>query len=562
MEASNAAVADALTLMGQLLEITGQDGFKIRAYYRAAEEISRLARDVSDLTLEELVAIPGIGKGIAEKIQSIVATGTHPDLEALKVEVPPGLIELLNLEGVGPKTVHTLWMKAGITSIADMEKAARGRRIRAIRGFGEKKEQEFLQSIARYRNQATRLNRAEAEAVVARVSATLTPGTFEVAGSFRRGRSTVGDIDIVSREPPAQVNARLREVADEMIDEGDRKTSVRLGAHRVDIRFTPSRQFGSMLLYLTGSKDFNIRLREIAIGKGMRLNEYGLEDRKAGGLREFPEEESIFAFLGMDWVPPELREDRGEIARAQAHELPPLVTAADIRGDLHVHSAATDGALTLPDLARAGAARGYRYLLVSDHSASLGITHGLDPDRIAVQGREIEQVNRSSPCRLLHGIEVDILADGTLALPGTVLSDLDLVVASVHSAFRQEKDVMTRRILSAMASDHVDILGHPTGRLLGSREPFALDMDRIIDAAADTGTALEINASPLRMDLDDAPIRQAREAGVQLAIGTDTHTAEDLDHLRFGLNLARRGWCAPGDLLNTRDLDGILEWAR
>ena len=562
MEASNAAVADTLTLFGQLLEITGKDGFKIRAYYRAAEEISRLSRDVADMTLEELNAIPGIGKGLAEKIQSIVATGTHPELEALRAEVPPGLIEMLNLEGVGPKTVHTLWMKAGITSIDDMEKAARNRRIRAIRGFGEKKEQEFLQSITRYRNQATRMNRAEAEAVVARVSAALTPGTFEVAGSFRRGRSTVGDIDIVSREPPAQVNTRLRGVADEMIDEGERRTSVRLGAHRVDIRFTPPRQFGSMLLYLTGSKEFNIRLREIAIAKGLRLNEYGLEDRKAGGLREFPDEESIFAFLGMDRVPPEIREDRGEIALAQAHRLPMLVMPGDIQGDLHVHTAATDGNLTLPQLAQAGAARGYRYLLVSDHSASLGITHGLDPERIAAQGREIEQVNRTSPCRLLHGIEVDILADGTLSLPVPVLADLDLVVASVHSAFRQEKDVMTRRILSAMASDHVDIIGHPTGRLLGSRESSLLDIDRIIDAARDTGTALEINASPLRMDLDDAPIRQARDAGVMLAIGTDAHTAGELDHMKYGVILARRGWCAPEHLLNTRDAEPLLEWAR
>ncbi|MDD1653007.1 MAG: helix-hairpin-helix domain-containing protein, partial [Methanomicrobiales archaeon] len=422
MEASNAAVADALTLFGQLLEITGKDGFKIRAYYRAAEEISRLPRDVAGMTLEELEAIPGIGKGLAEKIQSLATTGTHPELEALKAEVPPGLIELLNLEGVGPKTVHTLWMKAGITSIEELEKAARGRRIRAIRGFGEKKEQEFLQSIARYRTEVTRMNRAEAEAVVARVSAALTAGTFEVAGSFRRGRSTVGDVDIVSREVPAQVNVRLRAIADEMIDEGERRTSVRLGTHRVDIRFTPPRQYGSMLLYLTGSKEFNIRLREIAIARGLRLNEYGLEDRKAGGLREFADEEPIFTFLGMDWVPPELREDRGEIARAQAHNLPPLVSAADIRGDLHVHTAATDGNLTLRQLAQAGAARGYRYLLVSDHSASLGITHGLDPDRIAAQGREVEQVNRTSPCRLLHGIEVDILADGTLSLPAAVLA--------------------------------------------------------------------------------------------------------------------------------------------
>ncbi|MDD1660320.1 MAG: DNA polymerase/3'-5' exonuclease PolX [Methanomicrobiales archaeon] len=562
MEASNAAVADALTLMGQLLEITGQDGFKVRAYYRAAEEISRIPRDVAGLTMEELMAIPGIGKGLAEKIQALAATGTHPELEALKAQVPGTLIELLELEGVGPKTVHTLWMKAGITSVDELERAARGRRIRAIRGFGEKKEQEFLRSIAQYRTRATRLNRAEAEAVVARVAAALSPGTYEVAGSYRRGRSTVGDVDIVSREPPHQVNSRLRGVADEVIEEGDRRTSIRVGPHRVDLRFTPARAYGSMLLYLTGSKEFNIRLREMTIAKGLRLNEYGIEDRDGGGLREFADEETLFSFLGMDWIPPELREDRGEIPRALAHDLPGLATLDAIRGDLHVHSIASDGTLPLPDLARAGEARGYRYLLVSDHSASLGVAHGLDPDRIAGQAREIEQVNRSSSCRLLHGIEVDILADGTLPLPPVVLADLDLVIASVHSAFHQEKDVMTRRVLSAMASDHVDIIGHPTGRLLGSREPFALDLDRVIEAAADTRTALEINASPLRMDLDDAPIRQAKEAGVKLAIGTDAHSAPELDHMKNGVVLARRGWCTPEDLLNALDAETLLEWTR
>ena len=562
MEASNAAVADALTLLGQLLEITGQDGFKVRAYYRAAEEIARLPRDAGSLTKEELTVIPGIGKALAEKIHALAATGTHPELEALKALVPGTLIQLLDLDGVGPKTVQTLWMKAGIMSVDELERAARGRRIRAIRGFGEKKEQEFLRSIAQYRSRATRMNRAEAEAVVARVAAALTPGTYEVAGSYRRGRSTVGDVDIVSREPAPQVNPRLRGVADEVMDEGDRKTSVRVGPQRVDIRFTPARQFGSMLVYLTGSKEFNIRLREMAITRGLRLNEYGINDRDGGGLREFADEESLFAFLGMDWIPPELREDRGEIARALAHDLPHLVTPGAIRGDLHVHSTASDGTLSLAELARAGESRGYRYLLVSDHSASLGVAHGLDPDRVAAQAREIEQVNRASPCRLLHGIEVDILADGTLGLPGSVLDGLDLVIASVHSAFRQEKDVMTRRVISAMASDHVDIIGHPTGRLLGSREPFDLDLDRVIGAAADTRTALEINASPWRMDLDDAPIRQAREAGVKLAIGTDAHSAAELDHMGNGVNLARRGWCTPEDLLNTLDEDTLLGWAR
>jgi DNA polymerase (family 10) len=559
---SNREVAERLRFMAQLLEVTGEeDVFKVRAYERAAKHLEELPVPVSGLDEKALLAIPGIGSKIASKIAAILKTGTFPELEELRGKIPESLPELLRLEGVGPKTVHTLWLKLGIQSVDDLEKAARQRRIRAVKGFGEKKESEFLKSIARYRASATRMTRDQAEAVAARATSVLTPGKFEVAGSYRRGRSTVGDIDIATMESPQAVNSRVRSVADEIIAAGDEKTSIRCLGQQVDFRFTEPGSFGSMLVYLTGSKEFNIHLREIAIGKGLKLNEYGLEERAGEGLHTFPDEASLFSFLGLPLIPPELREDRGEIERALAGDLPVLVELKAIRGDLHVHTAATDGHLTLEEYAAAGTELGYEYLLISDHSSTLGITHGLDADGVKVQVREMEQVNRRSGCQLLAGIEVDILADGSLGLPDRVLADLDLVVASVHSGLHEGKDLMTRRILTAISNEHVDILGHPTGRLLPTRPAYELDMDRVLDAAKAAGTALEINASPYRMDLDDPQIREARDRGVSLAIGTDAHSRAELGHMRHGVTLARRGWCGPKDILNTLDREALLRWA-
>jgi DNA polymerase (family X) len=564
MALSNREIAEKLRFMAQLLEVTGEeDVFKVRAYERAAKRLEELPAPASGLDEKALVAIPGIGTKIAKKIGEILRTGTFAELEELRAKIPPALPGLLELEGVGPKTVHTLWMKLGIQSVEDLERAARQRRIRAVKGFGEKKESEFLKSIARYRERAkgSRMTRDEAGAVVARATSVLTPGTFVVAGSYRRGKSTVGDIDIVTTESPQAVNGRARSIADEVIMAGDEKTSIRCLGRQVDFRFTRPGSFGAMLLYLTGSKEFNIRLRGIAIEKGLRLNEYGLEERAGGELHTFPDEESLFSFLGLPYIPPEIREDHGELARAAAGELPVLVEQGQIRGDLHVHTIATDGRMTLPDIAAAGTELGYEYLLVSDHSMTLGITHGLDADGVRAQGREIEALNRTSPCRLLAGIEVDILADGSLGLPDRVLADLDLVIASVHSGLHLEKDPMTRRIITAMENEHVDIIGHPTGRLFPDRPSSALDMDRVIEAARATGTALEINASPWRMDLDDPQVREARDRGVRLSIGTDTHAREELGNLRHGVTLARRGWCGPGDILNTLDRESLLRWA-
>jgi len=393
------------------------------------------------------------------------------------------------------------------------------------------------------------------------VTSVLTPGTFEVAGSYRRGKSTVGDIDIVSRESPRMVNPRLRPVADEIINEGEQKTSIRCLGERVDIRFTDQGSFGSMLIYLTGSKDFNIRLRAIAINRGLKLNEYGLEDRTGGGIHTFADEASLLSTLGLPFIPPEIREDRGEIERALAGDLPVLVEPKEIRGDLHVHTTATDGRMTLGELAVAGTERGYEYILVSDHSSTLHITHGLDADGVIAQGREIERVNRTTSCRLLAGIEVDIMADGSLGLPDRVLADLDIVIASVHSGLHEEKDTMTRRILTALANEHVDILGHPTGRLFPTRAASEVDLDRVMEAAKGSGVALEINASPYRMDLDDPQIREARDRGLKLAIGTDSHEVSELATISHGITLARRGWCGPGDILNTLGRDDLLRWA-
>jgi DNA polymerase (family 10) len=561
MDETNRQVAELLHFMGQLLEIRGEDSFKIRAYHRAAEQITRLNRSLRGMREEEIRAIPGIGEKIAQKIREILATGSFRELDEIRTGIPPTLIEILNLEGVGPRTIARLWRTMGIQSIDDLEKAARGHRIRAIKGFGERKEEDILHAIQLYRSQGSRMNRLQADRVVQCVSAAFPEGSYNVAGSYRRGKSTIGDIDIVTMLPPSTVNPLLRRISEEIIDEGERRSSVRCQGQRVDIRFTRAEEYGSMLLYLTGSKEFNIRLREIALSQGLKLNEYGIEDKKEGKMHTFPREEDIFSFLEMDYIPPELREDQGEIPAALKHHLPHLVEHSDLRGDLHTHSDWSDGHMGLQELARAGEALGYEYLLVSDHSASLGIARGLTEERLRAQMHQIELINRSSPCQLLAGTEVDILGDGSLGLPSAVLRDLDLVIASIHSGFKQERDLITRRMIIAVTNDDVDIIGHPTGRLLGEREAYDIDLQRVIEAAADAATTLEINSSPHRLDLDDLHVREAKKYNVRLSLGTDAHDASELSCIRYGLMIARRGWCEPLDLLNALTGDELRKYA-
>lgn len=559
MERTNQYIAEKLNLMAELLEIRGENVFKVRAFSRAADTIDRYGSPVASLDEQSLASIPGIGKNIARKIREIVDTGTFQELEEVKSGIPDSLIELLRLEGIGPKTVATLWNKLSVQSIDDLEREARRHRIRALRGFGEKKEESYLKAIAVYREQAGRMTRLEADEVVDRVRPAFSPGTYEIAGSYRRGKSTIGDIDVVTTEPAHTINPRLRSIADEIIDEGEKRTSFRVLGKRVDVRFSRPQQFGSMLLYLTGSKAFNIRLREIAIAKGYKLNEYGIEDRTGGIRRDFESEQEIFAFLSMDPVVPELREDWGEVERSLNRSLPELVRRDAIRGDLHVHSTWSDGRLTIEELARKGEELGYEYLVCSDHSATLGIAHGLDEDALVRQSHDIELANRSSSCRIIHGVEVDILADGSLGLESRTLGDLEIVIASVHSGFTQERDIMTRRVLSAVENEHVDIIGHPTGRILGRRQPYAIDLDRVIDRARDTGTALECNASPYRLDIDDVYIRQAVDRGVRIAIGTDAHDPSEFRFMAYGVTTCRRGWAAADDILNTLTVNDLLE---
>lgn len=558
MAMANRQVAAVLEEIGQLLDIHGENPYKVRAYARAAELIGMLDRPVAAMDREELETIPGIGKALAEKIRAIAATGTCPERDRLLAATPQGLPALLALQGVGPKTVGRLWKNLGIEGIDDLEAAARNRRLRALKGFGQKKEQEILRAVEEARKGAERMTVAEASAIAAAILAVL-PGEARVAGSLRRGRSTIGDIDIVTTAHPGPANRALRALAESVVEEGEKKTSLRMRGRQADIRYARTGEEGAMLLYLTGSKAFNIRLREIARTQGMRLNEYGLTEMATGHLSVYRTEEEVFAALGMAPVPPELREDRGEVEYALRGAIPSLVDEADIRGDLHVHSDWSDGAMSLDEIAAAGEERGYEYVLVTDHSASLGVAHGLDAARLQKQQEAIRRVNHTAACTLLSGVEVDILADGRLALPVAVLDDCDLVVASVHSAFRQDADTMTRRVIAAMEHEQVDIIGHPTARLIGRRPATAIDMARVIDAASATGTALEINASPARMDIDDIYIRQAKKKGVKLAIGTDAHSAGELGHLHYGVALARRGWCDAGDVLNTRrpaDLPG------
>jgi DNA polymerase (family 10) len=561
VECTNRQVAETLRLIGQLHEIRGGNPYRIRAFANAAEAVEHLPRAVAALLDDELIALGGIGAHMAATVREICESGSSAELEALRAEVPTDLLDLIRVEGVGPKTTGRLWRELGITSVAGLKEAAEKGRIRRLKGFGPKREAELLRGAERYAGSDHRMTRSVADALLAGLGEVLTPGRYVVAGSYRRGKSTVGDLDLISCEEPGDVNARLRLVADEVIEMGDRRTSIRYRGERVDVRFATPDALGPMLLYLTGSKAFNIKLRDRALLEGRRINEYGIARRAGEDLQTFPDERSMLAALDLPYIPPELREDRGEIEAAENGRLPALVTAREIHGDLHVHSNWSDGMLSLAELAAEGARRGYDYLIVSDHSATLKVAHGLSDRDLADQRHTIEVINRDSACHLIAGVEVDILSDGTLGLPDRTLADLDLVIASLHGGLRQDADQVTRRVIAACENEHVDIIGHPTGRILGRREPAAVDLARVIEAAAAHGTALEINASPFRLDLDDPGVRSAREQGVRLSIGTDAHRPDELEQIRHGLAIARRGWCEPHDLLNTLPLDALMEWA-
>ncbi len=555
----NREVAETLERIADILDVLGEIAYKGVAYRRAADQIAHLSEPITEIWKRgELRSIPGVGEAMEKKISELLSTGRLEYYERLKEKVPMGVLDLLAIPDVGPKTAKLLWEKLGVTSIGEAEQAAREGRIRALPGMGARSEQKILEGIEWLRRRSGRIPLADAWPVADEILAALaeTPGVVKAsaAGSLRRRKSTVGDIDLlvaaVDAEPVMRAFAALPLVAEVSLS-GPTKTSVILrNGLQADLRVLPVERYGSLLQYFTGSKDHNVHLRGLAQEMGLSLSEYGFKR----GDEEIlcPEEEDVYRTLGLPWIPPELREDRGEIEAAQAGRLPHLVEEADILGDLHAHTEWSDGAASLEVMAEAARRKGYRYLVISDHSQGLGIARGLTAERLREQRAEIQRLNSEyADFTLLHGVEVEIRGDGTLDLPDEVLAELDVVIASVHSGLRQPREEITARVVRAMQNPYVDIIGHPLGRILGQRDETAIDVETLLRVAAETGTALEVNAIPLRLDLDDIHIRRAIGMGVRLAINSDAHNPAGLNAMTFGVATARRGWAEPGHILNT-----------
>ncbi len=579
---TNHDVAQHLRLIANLKEIKGEGRFHYLAFRNAAEVVDNLSADIREIAAAgRLTELPGVGKGVAEVIRQFLATGDSELAQNLRDQVPVSLVKLLEVEGLGAKKVARLWQELGITTLDELEAAANAGRIRQLKGFGARSEAKILKGIellAQRSDDRTPLGVARPialeliETLRAALSAEVITA-IEPAGSVRRWKETVGDLDILV------VTARPREVMAafcglpqvvETLWCGESKSRVRLRQGlECDLRAVARQHWGAALQYFTGSKQHNIELREWALKQGWSLSEYGLEatgkgDAPAGEKRYFEHEESLYNFLGLDWMPPEMREARGEISLAQTHHLPKLITLNDVCGELHGHSNWSDGKASIREMAEAAMARGYHYWLLSDHSIGLGVTRGVDAEKLAEQRRIIDELNQEwfragVDFHLLLGVELEILADGRLALPDSVLAELDVVVASIHSSLRQEREIITRRALRAIHNPHVDILGHPTGRMLGRRPPADIDMEQVLHACAETGTIVEINAHPARLDLNDIYARRAVELGCKIAISTDAHRPEHMDYLEYGVAMARRAWLSPENIINTLPLKVMLQ---
>lgn len=556
----NAALARLLGDIGDLLEIAGENPFKIRAYRNAADIVTAHATRVTDLPVDALLELPGIGRDLALRIREAGDTGgmaLHRDLLA---RFPASMLDLLRLQGVGPKTVKRLHDELGIDSIDGLEAAASAGRIRALKGMGAKKERAILEALENRRRYAGRHLLAHASAVadglVERLVAAGRGGSFDVVGSLRRGTETCGDLDVlaVGADPSIMdVFVGLPDV-ERVLGHGPTKSSVQLGRGlQVDLRLVPVESRGAALQYFTGSKAHNIALRDRAIARGLRLNEYGLFRQADEGRVAGASEDDIYAALDLAWIPPALREGRGELDAAERGSLPRLVSLADLRGDVHLHTTATDGRDDIETMVLAARDRGLEYVAITDHSQALAMANGLDERRALEHAARIREVGRRvEGITVFAGIECDILPDGRLDLADDCLAALDFVIASVHSAFGQERQQMTDRILRALECRWVDALGHPTGRRLLARAPYEVDVERLIEAAGSHGVALEINAQPDRLDLGDVHARLARDRGVPILLATDAHSAQGLDAMRWAVAVAERAWLEAGDVLNTK----------
>ncbi len=571
----NKEVAEIFRRVAALLEIKGDNPYRIRAYQRAAQNIEALTVDVEELAAKgKLERIPGIGKDLAQKIKEILETGTLQKYEELKREIPPELLKFLEIPGFGPKKAKIVYEKLGIKTIEELERACLEHRLSRLPGFGPKTEENILKGIKLLKQKRGRLPLGLvlpwAEEIVDLLKKKSPVDRIDIAGSIRRRRETVKDIDIlVTSKKPHQVMEIFvtLPMVEEVLLQGETKTSVRLKQGiQVDLRVVDPVCYGAALAYFTGSKAHNIRIRELGVQRGLKINEYGIfrGQERIGGR----EEEEVFEAVGLPWIPPELREDRGEIEAAQAGKLPRLVNYDEILGDAHVHSKFSDGSASIEEIAAYARRLGLKWVGICDHSQGLKVAGGVPIEKIMEKKRAIETFNRhSKDIKLLCGTEVDILSDGSLDYPDEVLKEFDLVIASIHSGFKQEEENLTKRLIAAIKNPFVHCIGHPTGRLLGEREPYPVDIESVIKAAAELKTALEINAYYKRLDLNDIHSRAAKEAGVKLLIGTDAHLVDQMNFLHLGVAVARRGWCEKKDILNTLDykkfkkyLKEIVSW--
>ncbi len=564
----NQEIAKIFNDIADILEIKGDNPFRIRAYRRAAQNIDGFAGDIAETQEEELKKIPGIGHDLAEKIEEYVKAGRLKFYEELKKEVPHGLVEMLSIPGIGPRTAKMLFEKLKISSVDELEKVAERGGLKGLPGIQAKTEENILKGIAMIKRRTDRFPIGRvlplAEDILKKLKDSAPVKEIAIAGSLRRWKDTIKDIDMLatSRDPKKVMNAftRLPHVK-EIIMKGPTKSSVVTREDiQVDLRVVEDDSFGAALAYFTGSKAHNIRLREMAVKKGLKINEYGIfdvkTDEKIGGKNEV----DVYEALGLPFIQPELREDTGEIEEALEKRLPELFELKDIKGDLHVHTKQSDGSHDIEELIEEAKKRGYKYIAVTDHSKGLGVARGLSIEQILEQNRKIKAMNkRLKNFILLSGVEMDIKSDGTMDYPDEVLEKLDIVVASIHSGFRQSKEQITKRLVSAMKNPYVSIIAHPTGRLIGERDAYEVDMDEALMTAKNTGTAIEVNAYPLRLDLSDIYIKKAKDLGIPLAISTDTHVIYQFDFMRYGVGIARRGWLEKKDVLNTYPGEALLK---
>lgn len=579
----NLDVARTLTELADLLEIQGASPFRIRAYRNAVNTINSLSRPLKDMVAagEDLTELPGVGKSVAKYIGEFLTSGSISRLEEVSAEFPRSLVQLMRLDGVGPKKARKLFEELDVRTVDDLAAELEAGRVQTLDGFGVKSAAKIIDAIEDHKKHTGRFQIRETERLIAGLLEHMqsAPGVarIELAGSLRRRKETIGDVDILAElegdGTPVVDHFVSFSGAQRVVGAGSTKGSIVLHSGlQVDLRVIPSRSFGAALQYFSGSKEHNVAVRSRAVRQGLRVNEWGVfrvpetEDDEPIGKEDGERlagdtEQSVYEVLGMSWVPPELRENRGEVEAACEDELPELVSLEDIRGDLQMHSTWSDGKASVEEMARSCLERGYEYFALTDHSQAMAMVQGLTPERAREQWAEIEQVQELVPgIRILKSVEVDILKDGSLDMPDDVLEQLDVLVISVHSFMDQNKKTMTDRVLRAMQHPSADILAHPTGRIINRREPFELDVEAVLEAAADLSVAVELNANPNRLDFSDVHVHRAKELGVPVVISTDAHSPRGLADMRFGVDQARRGWLEASDVLNTRSVEEMMGW--